>query len=262
MRYDVITNLQYAITKPSGGMLRNDGKSKMKIEVTDATTLPEWLQGKVADGHLDLGSLTAPEDVAGLKGALQKERENTAAYSKFGKPADIQTQIDALTEKAKGNGKGADDAQAKLDAMSLDYEGKLTARDERITKMMTRGASSDLKAELAKAGFVAEAIDDIAISAMNRLQFNEDGSPKVMTFDGKPMIGNGADHGATLADLAKELAEAKPYAVRSNSLSGGGKPPSDQGGKPDQVTVTRAQFDSMSHSERSAHATSGGAVKG
>lgn len=233
----------------------------MKIEVSDATALPEWLQSHVSEGSLDLGALAAPEDVTGLKGALQKERENTAAYSKFGKPSEIQSQFDALTEKAKGNGKGADDAQAKLDAMSQDYEGKLTARDDRINKMMTRGAQSDLKAELAKAGFVAEAIDDIAFTAMNRLQFNEDGSPKVLTHDGKPMIGNGADHGATLADLAKELAAAKPYAVRSEMLNGGGKPAGSQGGKPDAITVTRTQFDAMSQIERSEHSKSGGKVK-
>ena len=234
----------------------------MKIEVTDAATLPTWLQGHVSEGHLDLGALAAPEDVTGLKGALQKERENTASYSKFGKPADIQAQIDTLTEKAKGNGKGADDAQAKLDAMSLDYEGKLTASNERINKMMKSSAGDKLKAELAKAGFVSDAIDDIAGSAMSRLQFNEDGSPKVMTFDGKPMIGNGADHGATLADLAKELAASKPYAVRADNVSGGGKLPGETGGKPNQVTVTRAQFDAMSQSERSTHSTTGGAVKG
>ena len=233
----------------------------MKIEVTDAATLPEWLQGHVSEGHLDLGALAAPEDVTGLKGALQKERANTAAYSKYGKPDEIQATIDALTEKAKGNGKGADDAQAKLDAMSLDYEGKLTASNDRINKMMTSGAQSDLKAELAKAGFVSEAIDDIANSAMGRLQFNEDGSPKVMTFDGKPMIGNGADHGATLADLAKELAASKPYAVRADNISGGGKLPGDSGGKPNQVTVTRAQLDAMPQSERSTHFQSGGAVR-
>lgn len=233
----------------------------MKIEVSDATTLPAWLQSHVSEGSLDLGALAAPEDVTGLKGALQKERENTAAYSKFGKPSEIQTQIDALTEKAKGNGKGADDAQAKLDAMALDYEGKLTASNDRINKMMTRGAQSDLRAELAKAGFVAEAIDDIAFTAMNRLQFNEDGSPKVLTHDGKPMIGSGADHGATLADLAKELAAAKPYAVRSEMLNGGGKPAGSQGGKPDAITVTRTQFDAMSQIQRSEHSKSGGKVK-
>ncbi len=94
----------------------------MKIEITDATTLPAWLQTHVADGHLDLGALAAPEDVAGLKTALSKERGNAAAYSKYGTPAEIDAKIAELTDKAKGSGKGADDAQAKLDAMAADYE--------------------------------------------------------------------------------------------------------------------------------------------
>lgn len=116
--------------------------------------------------------------------------------------------------------------------MEQKYTGEIQARDERINKMMQAGAQANLKAELAKAGFIAEAIDDIASTAMARLQFNEDGTPKVLTSDGKPMIGSGADHGATLADLAKELADAKPYAVRDGGKGGGGKPAGSQGGTP------------------------------
>ena len=232
----------------------------MEITVEDATTLPEWLQGHVKEGKLNLGGIPAPEDVSGLKSALQKERENTQAYSKYGKPDEIEAKIADLTEKAKGSGKGAEDAQAKLDAMAADYEGKLTGANERITKMMQRTAQSDLKAELAKAGFIAEAIDDIAATAMGRLQFNDDGTPKVTTIDGKPMIGNGADHGATLADLAKELAEAKPYAVRDQGKGGGGKPAGSQGGTPEKQTVKRAAWDAMSHTERATFSKQGGKV--
>ena len=234
----------------------------MKIEITDATTLPAWLQTHVADGHLDLGALAAPEDVAGLKTALSKERGNAAAYSKYGTPAEIDAKIAELTDKAKGSGKGADDAQAKLDAMAADYEGKLTGANDRISKMMQRGASSDLKAELAKAGFKPSVIDKMAQFNMDRIQFHEDGSAKIMTSDGKPMIGSGADHGATLADLAKELAASKPYAVRDGGKGGGGKPPASTGGTPDKPTVTRAQFDAMSQSERANHSKSGGGIQG
>jgi len=232
----------------------------MKIEVTDATTLPEWLQGHVKDGKLNLGAVPAPEDVTGLKTALSKERGNAAAWAKYGTPADMDAKIAELTEKAKGNGKGADDAQAKLDAMKADYEGKLSDAQTRISKMHQRGAASDLKAELAKAGFIAEAIDDVANSSMMRIQFHEDGSAKIMTSDGKPMIGSGADHGATLADLAKELAASKPYAVRDAGKGGGGKPAGSTGGKPNQITITRAQFDALSQSGRADHAKSGGKV--
>tara|TARA_B110000503_G_scaffold22080_1_gene33867 strand:- start:832 stop:1536 length:705 start_codon:yes stop_codon:yes gene_type:complete len=233
----------------------------MKIEVTDSTTLPTWLQGHVSDGHLDLGALAAPEDVSGLKTALSKERGNAAAYSKYGTPDEIDAKFAYLTEKAKGNGKGADDAQAKLDAMKADHDTQNAAKDARYNTLLQRNAGSEFKAELAKAGFIAESIDDIASSAMGRLQFNEDGSPKVMTSDGKPMIGSGADHGATLADLAKELATSKSYAVRDAGKGGGGKPAGSTGGTPDKPTVTRATFDAMSQGERAAHAKSGGAVK-
>ena len=234
----------------------------MKFDIPEGAEVPDSFKAYVKDTDgkktLDVTGWETPTEMRGMKSTVVNLRGQVEEWSKYGKPADVQAQIDALTEKANGNGKGADDAQTKLDAMSLDYEGKLTARDERITKMMTRGASSDLKAELAKAGFVAEAIDDIASSAMNRLQFNEDGSPKVMTFDGKPMIGNGADHGATLADLAKELAEAKPYAVRSNMLPGGGKPPGPNGGKPNTPTMNRTQFNALERSDQSEYLRSGG----
>jgi hypothetical protein len=233
----------------------------MKIDVTDATALAPWLQAHVSEGSLDLGALAAPEDVTGLKTALSKERGNAAQWAKYGTPADMDAKIADLTEKAKGTGKGSEDAQAKLDAMKADHDTQNTAKDARIAKMMQRGASSDLKAELAKAGFIAESIDDIASSAMGRLKFTEDGTAQVMTSDGKPMIGNGADHGATLADLAKELAASKPYAVRDAGKGGGGKPAGSQGGTPDKPTVTRATFDAMSQHERSEHSKSGGTVK-
>lgn len=233
----------------------------MKIEVTDATTLPEWLQAHVSEGSLDLGALAAPEDVAGLKTALSKERGNAAAYSKYGSPDDIDAKFAELAEKAKGSGKGSEDAQAKLDAMKADHDTQNTAKDERYNTLLKRTAGSDLKAELAKAGFISESIDDIASSAMGRLKFTDDGTAQVMTSDGKPMIGSGSDHGATLADLAKELATSKSYAVRDAGKGGGGKPAGSQGGTPDKPTVSRATFDAMSQGERAAHSKSGGAVK-
>jgi hypothetical protein len=95
---------------------------------------------------------------------------------------------------------------------------------------------------------------------MGRLKFTEDGTAQVMTSDGKPMIGSGADHGATLADLAKELAASKPYAVRDAGKGGGGKPAGSQGGTPDKPTATRPVFNEMTQNERMAFSKSGGKV--
>lgn len=235
----------------------------MKVEVTDATGLPEWLQTHVQDGSLDLAAIPQPEDVSGLKSALQKEREQVRSWAKLGETPDaVQRQMADLAEKAKGSGKGAEDAQAKLDALKAEYDGKLGERDQRIQKMMQANAAASLKAELAKAGFIPEAIDDIAATALGRLEYNEDGSPKVLTSDGKPMIGSGADHGATLSDLAKELAASKPYAVRDAGKGGGGKPPSSSGGTPGQKTISRADYDAMGQHERATFFQSGGKIKG
>lgn len=233
----------------------------MEITIEDASGLPEALQALVHESKLDLTKVMPVEDLSGLKSALQKERGNVSAYAKHGTPDEIAEKIADLEAKAKGTGKGAAEAQEKLDALAAEKDAVIAKQEERITNMMQRNASSDLRAELAKAGFIPEAIDDIAASAMARLQFNEDGTPKVMTTDGKPMIGTGADHGATLTDLAAELAKAKPYAVQDSGKGGGGKPPGSDGGKPVQKTVTRAQFDAMSQYDRAEFSKSGGKVK-
>lgn len=217
----------------------------MKITIDDLSGLPEGLKSVVeaeGDKHaLDLSKLMVAEDLTGLKSALQKERENARAWEKFGKPDDLEAKLSDLEKKAQGTGKAAEDAQAKIDAIKAEYEGKLSDKDKRIEAMMKANASASLKAELAKAGFIPDAIDMMATSAMGRLEFNEDGTPKVLTSDGKPMIGSGADHGATLADLAKELAEATPFAVRDGGKGGGGKQPGSQSGTPAHSNPILAQ---------------------
>jgi hypothetical protein len=146
--------------------------------------------------------------------------------------------------------------------MAADFDTKMSDKDAKITKMMHRNASSELKTELSKAGFIADAIDDIASVAMSRLQFSDDGTSKVVKPDGSIWVeANRPNQDATLADLAKELAASKPYAVRDAGKGGGGKPPGSDGGKPEQVTITRTQFDAMSHIERANHSKSGGTVK-
>lgn len=236
----------------------------MEIELDDVSGLPDALRGLAveADGKhkLDLAKLMPAEDLTGLKSALQKERENVAAYNKLGKPDDIARRMADLEDKAKGTGKGAEEAQAKLDAMKADYDTKLTEAEARFRGVLEKQATSDLKAELAKAGVVPEGLDLLASFGRQRIQFSDDGAVKVLTSDGKPMIGSGADHGATLGDLAKELAGAIPHLVADKGAGGGGKQPGAGGGKPDGKTVTRAEFDQMGHAARAGFSKSGGKV--
>lgn len=229
----------------------------MEIELTDVSGLPETLKplAQEADGKfkLDLSKLMPAEDLTGLKTALVKERENVGAYAKLGKPDEIAAKIAALEEKAKGTGKGAEDAQAKLDAMAKDHEAKLSDMTARFQKLVADRAKSDLKAELAKAGVVPEGLDMLATFAAQRIQFHDDGTPKVLSAEGKPMIGSGADHGATLADLAKELAGSMPYLVKDGGTGGGGKQPGSNGGKPQGTSISATELAQMSPQDKARY---------
>jgi len=219
----------------------------MKITLESVDGLPETLAGVVEeqDGAkvLDLSKVMPVEDLTGLKSALQKERANAQAYSKLGAPDEIAARIADLEQKAKGNGKGAEEAQAKLDALAKDFEAKLADKDKRLQSVMRGQAAAALKAELAKAGFIPDAIDDIAASALSRVELRDDGTMLVLSADGKPMTGTGPDYSATLADLAKDLAAAKAYAVADTGKGGSGKQPQGSGGKPG--TVRASELDSM-----------------
>ncbi len=236
----------------------------MKIQLEDPSGVPEGLKAVVSeeDGKsvLDLTKVMPTEDLTGLKTALQKERANASAYAKLGSVDDITAKIADLEAKAAKGGKGGEEAQAKLDALTAEYDGKLAAKDESLNKLMRKYAQGELKAELAKANIIPEAMDMLAEAAMKQVSFNDDGSVKVLTPDGKPMIGSGADHGATLSDLAQEIAKGAAYAVRDSGKSGSGKQPGSSGGTPDQKTVTRSEFEDMSQLDRATFSKNGGKV--
>jgi hypothetical protein len=231
----------------------------MEIELGDVTGLPEALKSlAVASGDkfkLDLSKLMPSEDLTGLKGALQRERETAGAYSKYGKPADIAAKFAALEEAASGGGKGGADAQAKLDAMKAGHDAERTADKARFTKLISANARAELKAALAQAGVIPEGLDMLAQFAASRLLFDDEGAVRVVTSEGKPMIGSGADHGATLADLAKELAGSMPYLVKDGGAGGGGKPPGSA--TKTGPTMKMADFNAKPAKERAALMASG-----
>jgi len=231
----------------------------MKIELATIDGLPENLKALAAqDGDkfaLDLSQLVPASDLEGFKakaltaqGEAIERRKALDAWKALGEsPDEIKAKL----------AKGADPeivAQLRkaVDDTKSEYAG-------RLTKVMRERTMSDLKAELAKVGVVPEGLDLLAGHASQRVQFDEDGAVRIMTQDGKPMIGGADNGGATLPDLAKQLAASMPYLVKDAGAGGGGKPPAS-GGKPQAKTVTRGQFDSMSQSERSEYSKSGGKV--
>jgi len=227
----------------------------MEIEIADLAQLPETHKALVTtvDGKhkLDLTKLMPVEDLTGLKTALQTERANAGAYAKLGKPDELAKKIGDLEAAAAKGGKGGEEAQAKLDALTTQHKAELADRDSRLDKLMRKTANAELRAELAKAGVIPEGLDMLSTFAASRIGFADDGSPKIMTADGKPMIGTGADHGATLGDLAKELAKSMPYLVKDAGAGGGGKPPGSQGGA-GAKSMSRSAFEALDAAGKAA----------
>lgn len=236
----------------------------MEIELSDVSGLPDALKAVVqtVDGKskLDLTKLMPAEDLTGLKTALQQERQAASGYAKFGKPDELAKRIADLEAQALKGGKIGEDAQAKLDAMDAANKAAIAAKDAKIAAMLSRNARAELEAELAKAGFIPEAIGDVAVTAMSRVTFDEDGNARLLDGNGKPMMGSAKDFGATFADLARELAAAKPYAVRDNGVGGGGKPPNSHGNGAGAKTVKRSDFDGMTEDAKRAHLKAGGKI--
>ncbi len=230
----------------------------MKIELSDVSGLPDAFKGLVseADGKHVLDLAQAAQEFDRFKGkALTAEQEAIErrkalkAWEQFGTPDEVQAKL----------AKGVDPAileqmRAKITETETTYQAKLSS-------LMSKQAMAELKAELSKAGVVPEGLDLLANFGASRVKFNDDGSVKVMAADGStPMIGGGANGGATLADLAKQLAASIPHLVADGGKGGGGKPPG-QGGGSQAKTITRAAFDAMSTSERTAFVRSGGEVR-
>jgi len=241
----------------------------MKIKIEDPSALPEGLRGLVADTDdgkvLDLAQLAPTSELEKFKGkALTAQNEAIDRRKELEAWKGLGETPEAVQEALKNAGKGKkDDGEHERIVQQLKdaHAQELASRDETITKMRTTSAQDALKAELSKAGVVPEGLDLLAGFAASRIQFNDDGTPKVLSKDGSgPMIGNGANGGATLGDLAKELAGSIPHLVKDGGKGGSGKQPGSDGGTPDQKTVTRAQWDTMDHSARAEHSKQGGKV--
>lgn len=165
-----------------------------------------------------------------------------------------------LIEKSKSTKKSDPDQAAVIAQIKDTHKQEVGALQDKLRKVVLGGASAELKAALSAAKFHPEIVDDIASTAMGRVSLDENGEIRIMKADGSaPLAGSGAGGYATFADLAKELAAAKPSFLVDAGKGGGGKSPAS-GGSGAAKTVTRAEFDAMSHVDRATFAKSGGKV--
>lgn len=230
----------------------------MEIELADVSGLPDALKAFVAekDGKSVLNLGGAAEELVKSKGkalTAQQEaidrRKALDAWTKLGESPD------AVSAKLS---QGAD--PKIIDQMRAAHAQEVGAWKDRFTATVRNAALAGLKAELSKAGVVPEGLDLLATYAATRMAFDDEGNVRIMAQGGTPMVGAGKDGGATLADLAAELAKSIPHLVADKGAGGSGKLAGSNGGTPGKKTVTRAQWDGMSHVDRAAFIKTGGKV--
>lgn len=166
---------------------------------------------------------------------------------------------EAVRELLNAKGKPNADQEAILAQIKQQHQTEVDTMRSQVNKMRMESTKSQFTAQLAEVGFHPEVIADIAAGAMGRVNIDENGEVRILSADGKPLAGSGSNGYASLVDLAKELAAAKPSFLVDKGQGGGGKPPASKGGQTTK-TVTRSQFDAMSQGERSAFSKSGGKV--
>ena len=156
---------------------------------------------------------------------------------------------DKIAELMNGKGKATSDQQEIIDQIKEDAKKQVTEVNGKLEAVVMRSASSELKASLLEAGFHPEITDDIASTAMGRVSLDENGDVRIMKQDKSgPLAGSGAGGMATFADLAIELAAAKPSFLVDKGKGGGGKPPAS-GGSPMSGTAKRSEMNAKAKAD-------------
>ncbi len=247
----------------------------MEFTVADIATVAEPLRDFYTKGNDGSYALNLKGGVSdsihnGVKTELvtanDESRRRRVANDKFKaigeSPEAIQTLI---AEAGKGSNKDLEtikaDHAAIVDQLNATHADDMKGERGKRVSLIGNANTSDLRAELAKAGVVSDSIDLLANMGITQIKVGDDDRTTIYQIDGKtPMVGSGEGSTATIADLAKGLAAANPRLVSDDGKGGGGKPQAGGKDSAGQTTITRATFDSLGQAERSTFAKDGGKV--
>lgn len=202
--------------------------------------------------------------IAQLKAQLQETNQklldaNEEAMRRRKTVERLRDEMDAL--KSQPNEEKQANNEEIIAQIKAQYEERLNQERSGRIALVKENALSALKSALINENIVADGLEPLTLMAQTRLQIDENGNPRIMSVDGsKPLAGSGADGYATIGDLAKELAASGTgkLFVKDSGVSGGGKPPASQGGNAGTKTMTRDQFNKLSHQERARFINNGG----
>ena len=234
----------------------------LKIEVDSLDAIPETSRSLYVekDGKFRL-DLDGYEDPAGLKSALQKERETAKLatrqaqqWQSLGKtPEEIASLVDASKraeeERALKGGeweklKGQMLDQQKTELAKRDQQ--LAVKDKALTKYLVDAAA--VTALAAAKGSAALLLPHIR-SSVKVIEDGDDYAVRVVDAAGNPRV-NGKGEFLSIADLVSEMRQSDDYsrAFDASGTTGSGAGPSNKatGNK----TLPRSAFDSLTPSDQ------------
>lgn len=186
--------------------------------------------------RLKVDGLPKPEDTAGLKSALQKERDRAKVAEKYEalgvSPEDIQKMLEAKEAAERKKLEDEGDFKSILAQHQKTWSEKeqklVSERDGAVTGLQKYVGESALTTALARSGATEEGLALLPSQYLSRIKVGLDGDRPSIAFvqaDGEtPMAGTSENGTATMEDLVAEAVKKFPSLFKSDARGGGGKP--------------------------------------
>jgi hypothetical protein len=229
---------------------------------------PEWLRSSLLeqDGKF-VFEAELPTETAGLKSALQKERDGKTALEKSlkafeGIDPEEAKRLKAEAEKIEADklkSKGDWDAREKqlkeqlaadLQKRETHFQTELKSRDDRIVKLQGSLEKSLIEAQATAAIAAAKGSPELLLPHVMRsvkvVEENGEFVARVLDAQGQPRIANVKGDPFTVANLIEEMKANEVYgrAFDASGAGGSGATKSD-GGKSGVKTVRRADQEAL-----------------
>lgn len=224
--------------------------------------LPESVQElyeKTDDGfQLKVSGIPEPEkiDVSGLKSKVDELLSETKAAKKKAREAADEAENARLEAAKKGN-----DTEALNKSWVDKYSSRETELQDQINKLtstvvsLTSGqTATEIASEIALQGSANVLLPHI--ERRLKTEYRE-GQPHTIVLDD-----NGQPSAMTVDELKKEFQRSEAFAplIVGTKANGAGRTGGKESGGAADQPITRSEFDSMSHNERSQYAKKGGKI--
>jgi len=245
----------------------------LALEVDKLESVPEsqrgWYEQKEGGKFaLDLARVEI-EDSAGLKTALEREKQNAKAAEKVRKELEARfagidpDKVREMMARFEGDEEGKLIAAGKIDEVVARRTEKLSkalqkqvdeavvkekAANDRAAKFSQRVLDNHIRAAAAKAGLHAHAIEDALFRARAMFSLNDAGDAVQLGADGHPVLGKDGKTSFTPGEWLESMKEVAPHWFPAGGSGGGAG--GDKGAAGGGKTITRTQFDSMNPVER------------